>query len=104
MHKSHQKQSLMKPASPLGQGLAATNAEYNLGEKTSFLPKDSPRCREGHFACLAWFQHSLEPSHRQGCMLGTYRPPDLCAHPGPSPTWIWVLRFFNKRTCVQRAT
>lgn len=60
MQKSHQ---MMKPASPLRQGLATTNAECNQGERTAFLSKRFPCCREGHLACLACSQTSPKLSH-----------------------------------------
>lgn len=63
--------------SPLGQGPAAANREYNLGERTSLLREDGPCSREGH---LAW------PAPRQGCVLSTHTPPGPCARSGHSLT------------------
>lgn len=93
---------MMKPAS-LRQGPATTNTECNQGERISLLSKDFPHGREEHLACLACFQPSPKLSH---CRAAHWAHPDpaLCAHPGPSPTWIWVLRFFSKRTHAQWAT
>lgn len=93
MQKSHQ---MMKPASPLKQGLATTNTECIKGERTALLSKHFPPRRESHLACLACSQPSPKLSF---CRAHT--DPALCAHPGPSPTWTWVLRFFCKRTCAQ---
>lgn len=70
----------------------------NVTKETSFLSKHFPLCREGHLACLTCFQLSPKLSH---CRAHT--DPAHCAHPGPSPTWICVLRFLVKGTMLSES-
>lgn len=79
------------PASSLGHGLAATNTEYDLGDKTP-CPKPLAAAETG----TGLAQLPAEPSAPQaGAVRGSHTPPGLCAHLGPDPTWIWVLRLLE---------
>lgn len=101
MHKSHQKESLMKPPAPPWGALAAANPEYNPGEKTSFVAEDCLWCREGHLACVLLPAQPEALPRAEPCAQHTQTSRSLCSPRAWSELGVGPEGFSGKELCSE---